>query len=117
MVQDGTSGGGAVFQEAVTKRTDENFVDGGDENLPKSLVGATVLVEDGGGNIMGVRKVGELKAQRDVWDVWLGAGVERSDERRGRECCVHGGGESDWKKSKCSAAQVQLDRCGVRVQL
>ena len=62
MVQDGAGGGGAVFHVAVAEGTDENFVDGGDENLSKGRVGAIVILEDFGGNVMGVAKVGDLGA-------------------------------------------------------
>ena len=42
--------------------TEKNFVDGGDDHLPKGLVGLVVFVEDGGGNVMGVAKVGDMGA-------------------------------------------------------
>ena len=44
---------------------------------------------------MGVAKVGDLGARSGRWDGVLGAGVNRSNDSRGRECCVHGGGDSD----------------------
>ena len=65
MVQNGAGGGGAVSHVAVAEGTDENFVDGGDENFPKGLVGLVVLVENGGGDVMGVAKVGDLGPRRD----------------------------------------------------
>ena len=82
--QDGAGGGGAVSHVAVTEGTDENFVNGGDKNLPKGLVGLVVLIEDGGVNVMGVAKVDDLGARRNIWDGGLGAGVDRSDEGHGR---------------------------------
>ena len=46
----------------MAKRPDEHFVNSGNEHLPKGLVGLVVLVEDGGGDVMGVSKVGDLGA-------------------------------------------------------
>ena len=63
MVQDGAGGGGAIAHVAVAEVMDKNFVNGGDEILSKGLVGAIVLVEDCGGNVMGVAKVGGLGAR------------------------------------------------------
>ena len=77
------------------KRPDEHFVDSGDEHLPKVLVGLVVLVEDGGGGVMGVSKVGDLGDRRDRWNGGIVDGVNWSNESRGRDCCVHGGGESE----------------------
>ena len=95
MVHDGAGGGGAVSHVAMVEGTDEHFVDGGDENLPKGIVGAIILFEDGGGNAMGVAKIGDLGPRRDRWDGGIGARVDQSNEGRGRECCVHIRGESD----------------------
>ena len=83
MIQDGAGGCGDIAPIAVEEGTDEHFVDGGDEHMTKGLVGAVVLVEDGSGNIMGVAKVGDLGARRDIWDGGIGAGVDRNDEGRG----------------------------------
>ena len=44
----------------MAERPDEHFVEGVNGNLPKGLVGLVVLVEDGGGDVMGVSKVGDL---------------------------------------------------------
>ena len=60
MVQDGAGGGGDVAHVAVAEGPDENFVDGGDEHFPKGLVDLVILVEDGGGDVMSVAKVGDL---------------------------------------------------------
>ena len=62
MVQDCAGGGGAVAHLAMAEGTDEHFVDSGDENFPKGLVDSIVLVEDGGGNVMGAAEVGGLGA-------------------------------------------------------
>ena len=82
----------------------------------KGLVGAIVLVEDCGGNVMDVAKVGDLGDRSGSWDGGIGAGVNRSDEGSGQECCVQRGGDSELKYSDCAAAQVRLDGCGIRVQ-
>ena len=65
--------------------------------MTKCLVGLVVLVEDGGGDVMDVSQVGDLGAGRDRWDGGLGAGVDGSDEGRGQECGVHGGGDGEVK--------------------
>ena len=49
----------------VAEGPDKHFFDCGDEHLPKGLVGSVVLVEDGGGNVMGVSKIGDLGARRN----------------------------------------------------
>ena len=84
MVQDGAGGGGSVAHIALVEGTDEHFVDGSDENFSKVLVGATVLAEEDGGNIMGVAKVGDLVAGHNRWYGGIGTGVNRSNEIRGR---------------------------------
>ena len=116
MVQYGAGGGDAIAHVAAAEGTDENFVDGNDEHLSKGLVVVIILIEDCGGNFMGVAKVGNLGTQRNRWDGGLGAGVNQRDESRGQECCVHDGGNSEFQYSKCAAAQVRLDKYGVRVQ-
>ena len=65
--------------------------------MTKCLVGSVVLVEDGGGNVVGVSKVGDIGDRRDQWGGGIGDEVDRSDEGRGQECCVHGGGDSEVK--------------------
>ena len=95
MVQDGTGGGDAVSHIYVAEGTDEYFVDVRDKHFSKGLVVTIVLVEDGGGNLMGVAKVGDRGDQRNRLDSGLSAVVNRSDEGRGRGCCVHGGGDSE----------------------
>ena len=49
----------------MAERLDEHFVNSGDDRLPKGLVGLVVLIEDGGGNVMGVPEIGDLGAQHD----------------------------------------------------
>ena len=77
----------------MVERPDDNFVNGGNDHLPKGLVGLVTLVEDNGGDVMGLSKVGDIAAQCNQWDGGLGAGVDKSDEGCSRECCVHGGGD------------------------
>ena len=90
MVQDGAGGGGSVAPAAVAEGTDKHFVDSSNKHLLKGLVGAIILVEDGGGNVMGLAKVGDLGTRRNRWDGGIGARVDRSDEGCGQECYVHG---------------------------
>ena len=97
MVQDGAGGGDAIAHVAVVEGTDEHFVDGNDENLSKGLVVVIILIEDCDENVMGVAKVGNLVTQRNRWDGGLSAGVNRRDESRGQECCVHGGVNSEFQ--------------------
>ena len=78
----------------MSEVTDENFVDRGDDHFLMGLVGGIVLVEDCGGHVMVVAKVGDLGSRRNRWYGGLGAGVNRSNEGRGLECCVHDGGDS-----------------------
>ena len=85
---------------------DEHFVDGGNDHLPKGLVGSVILVEDGGGNVMGISKVDDLGALHDGRYGVLGAKVNGSDEGRGRECCVHDGRDVELHQSECAASQV-----------
>ena len=106
MVQYGVGGGGAVAHVAVAEGQDENFVDGGGENLLKGLVGSVVLVEDGGGNVMGEAEVGDMGPRRDRWDGGLSDGFDRSDEERGRERCLHDGGGA----VSCSSPSVPQPR-------
>ena len=46
----------------MAEGTDEYVIDGKNEDFPKGLIGAIVLVGDSGGNVMGVAKVGDLGA-------------------------------------------------------
>ena len=84
--------------------------------MTKCLVGSVVLVEDGGGDIMGVSQVGDLGAGHDQWDGGLGAGVDGINEGRGQECNVHDGGDSEVKEAKCAVSEVWLDGSGVWVK-
>ena len=97
MVQDVAGDGGIVANVVVAERTDKNFVDGCDYHLSKGLVGAIVLVEDCGGNVMGVVKVGDLGSRSGSCNCGLGSGVNRSDKISGQECCVYGRGYSELK--------------------
>ena len=110
MVQDGAGGGGAVSHVAVGEGTDENFVDGSDENFPKGLVSAIVLIENDGGDVMGVAKVGDLGAWRYGWDGGIGAGVDWSNKGYGQECCAHGGGDSELQAVRVCRSPVLIGR-------
>ena len=69
MVQDGTGSCKAVSDVIVSERVYENFVDGGKNNLSKSLVGAIVLVEECRGCVKSIAKFGDLGASAVGWDV------------------------------------------------
>ena len=45
----------------------EHFVDSGDEHFPKCLVGSVVLIEDDGGDVVGISKVVDLGARRHCY--------------------------------------------------
>ena len=51
MIQDGTGRCEAVSDVIVSERAYEHFVNGGKNNLSKSLVGAVVLVEECSGGV------------------------------------------------------------------
>ena len=84
MVQDGTGGCEAVSDVLVSEGADEHFIDGGDKNLSKSLVGAIVLVEECGGGVESIAKVSDLGASGVGWDDGYRAGVDGHDKRDGR---------------------------------
>ena len=68
MVQDGAGGCESVSNVVVLERAYENFVDGGKKNLSKSVVGAVLLVEECGGSVESIPKLGDLGAR----GFWLG---------------------------------------------
>ena len=68
MAQDCTSGCEAASDVLVSERADEHFVDGGKNNLSKSLVGAVLLVEECGGGVEIIEKFGDLGASGVGWD-------------------------------------------------
>ena len=43
----------------------ERCVDGGDKNLPKGLASLAVIVEEGGGNVIGIAKLGDMGDRHD----------------------------------------------------
>ena len=91
MIQDGAGGGDAVSDVIVLEGADEQFVNGREKNLSESLVGAIVLVEEFGGGVESIAKFGDLGAIGVGWDDWFRAGVDRHDERDGRQGVVYGG--------------------------
>ena len=76
MVQDCTGGSEAVSDVLVLERADEHFVNGGKNNLSKSLVGAVVLVEECGGGVESIANLGDLSASGVGWDDGCRAGVD-----------------------------------------
>ena len=69
MVQDGTGICEAVSHVLVSERAYEHFVDGGEKNFSKSLVGAVVLVEECGRGVKSIAKFIGLGASGVGWDV------------------------------------------------
>ena len=57
-----------------------NFVDG-KKNLSKSLVGAVVLIEECGGGVESIAKLGELGASGVGWDDGYRAGADGHNKR------------------------------------
>ena len=51
VIQYGAGGGGAVFDILVLEGANEQFVNGIEKNLPESLAGAIILVEECGGGV------------------------------------------------------------------
>ena len=81
MVQDCTGGCEAVSDVLVSEGADENFIDGGEKNLPKNLVSAVVIVEECGGGVESIAKLGDLGASGFVWDDGYRSGVDGHDKR------------------------------------
>ena len=69
MVQDGTGRCEAVSDVLVSERAYGYFVDGGKNNLLKSLVGAVVLVEECSRGVEIIAKFGDLGTSGVGWDV------------------------------------------------
>ena len=80
MVQDTTGGCEAISDVLVSEGTDEHFVDGGEKNLSKSLVGAIVLIEERRGGVKNIAKFGDLGASGVGWDDGYRARVDGHDE-------------------------------------
>ena len=80
MVQDGTGSCEAVSDVLVLERAYEHFVDVGNKNFSKSLVGAVVLIEECGGGVESIAKIGGLGASGVDWDVGCRAGVDGHDK-------------------------------------
>ena len=72
----------AVSDVSVSERAYEHFVDGDKKNLPKSLVGAVVLVEECGGGVESIAKFGDLGASGVHWGVGCRARVDRDNKKR-----------------------------------
>ena len=68
MVQDGTGGGGVVYDVLVLEGADENFVYIIEKNVLESLVGAIILVEECGGGVESIAKFDDLGASGVGWD-------------------------------------------------
>ena len=83
MVQDCTGGCEAVSDVLVSERADEHFVDGGEKNLLKSLVGTIILVEECGGGVESIVKFGDLGTSGVGWDDGYRARVENHNKRDG----------------------------------
>ena len=81
MVLDCTGGCEALSDALVSEGADEHFVDGGDNNLSKSLVGAIILIEECGGGVESIAKFGDLGASGVGWDDGYRAGVDGHDKR------------------------------------
>ena len=84
MVQDGTGGCEAISNVLVSERASEHFVNGGKNNLSKSLVGAVVLVEECGRSIESIAKFGDLGTSGVGWDVGCRAGVDERNKNGDR---------------------------------
>ena len=69
MVQDVAGGCGAVSDVLVSERVYVHFVNGGQNNLSQSLVGAVVLFEECGCGVKKIAKFGDLGARGVDWDV------------------------------------------------
>ena len=80
MIQDFTGGCEDVSDVLVLERADEHFVDGGEKNLLKSLVGAIVFVEECGGNVESIAKFGGLGASGVGWYDGYISGFDRQDK-------------------------------------
>ena len=68
----------------MSEGSDENFVDGGEKNFPKSLVGAIIFVKECGGGVESIAKFGDLRSSRVGWDDGYRAEVDRHNKGDGR---------------------------------
>ena len=84
MVQDGTGGCEAISDVIVSEGADEHFVYSREKNFLKSLVGAIVLVEEGGGGVESIAKFSDLDAIGVGWDDGYIAGIYEHNEGDGR---------------------------------
>ena len=69
MVKDSTGRCEDVSDVLVSERAYVQFVDGGQNNLSQSLVGAVVLFEECGRCVESIAKFGDLGARGVDWDV------------------------------------------------
>ena len=84
MVHDFTGGCEDISNVLVLEGADEHFVDGGEKNVLKSLVGMIVLVEECGGGVESILKFGDLGASGVCWDDGYRSRVDGHDKRDGR---------------------------------
>ena len=80
MVQDGKGSCEAVSSVLVLERAYEHFVNGGKKNFSKSLVGKVILVEECGGGVKIIEKLGDLDVSGVGWDDGCRAGVGGHDK-------------------------------------
>ena len=80
MIQYGVGGGEDVSNVLVPEGADEHFVNSRENNFPESLVGAIVLVEECGGGVESISKVGGLSASGVGLDDGFRSGVYRHNE-------------------------------------
>ena len=99
MVQDSTGGCEAISDVLVLEGADEHFVCSGEQNLPKSLVSAIVLVEECGGGVESIVNFGDLGASGIGWDDGDRAGVDGHYEGGRRSGVVKGGRYSKLEKA------------------
>ena len=83
MLQDSTGCCEVVSDVFVSEGFDEHFVNIGEKNLSKSLVGAIVLVEECGGCVKIIAKFGVLGDSGFGWDDGYRAGVDGHDKGDG----------------------------------
>ena len=68
----------------MSEREYKTFVNGGKNNLSKSLVGAVVLIEECGRGVESLATFGDLGASGVGWDVGCISAVDGHDKGRGR---------------------------------
>ena len=84
MIQDSTGGCEAISDVCVSEGADECLVYSREKNFLQGLVGAVVLVEEGGGGVESIAKFGDLGASGVGWDDGYRSGVDGHDEGGGR---------------------------------